>query len=255
MPYVTSEGFRLHYQTEGRGPALVLHHGFTLCLEDWYEHGYVSALRETYHLILLDALGHGESDKPHEPSAYPLNRQVAHVTAVLDDLDIDRAHFWGFSLGGGIGFGIAKFAPQRVNALVIGGQHPYFSDRSGIRQFLQRGLTQGPDAFIAESTKILGPVPSAYENRLRHADLEAWMALMAHERDDMTDVLPTMTMPCCIYAGGAEASFAQAKLASEHIPNACVFSVPELTHMQVFYQSGKVLPHVTKFLEEVAKRI
>ena len=41
MPYADNGGVRIHYQVEGQGPALVLQHGFTESLVDWYESGYV----------------------------------------------------------------------------------------------------------------------------------------------------------------------------------------------------------------------
>jgi hypothetical protein len=95
MPYGDNGGVRIHYQVEGEGPALVLQHGFTESVVDWYEAGYVKALRPDYRLILIDARGHGASDKPHDPDAYVLNRRVSDVVAVLDALDITKALFWG----------------------------------------------------------------------------------------------------------------------------------------------------------------
>ena len=128
MPYADNGSVRIYYQVEGEGPALVLQHGFTESVVDWSEAGYVEALRPDYRLILIDARGHGASDKPHDPDAYVLNRRVADVVAVLDALDIAKALFWGYSMGGWIGFGIAKYAKERVRALVIGGQHPLSGD-------------------------------------------------------------------------------------------------------------------------------
>jgi pimeloyl-ACP methyl ester carboxylesterase len=124
MPYADNGGIRIHYQVEGQGPALVLQHGFTESLVDWYEAGYVDALKSDYRLILIDARGHGASDKPHDPDAYVLSQRVADVVAVLDELRIAAAHFWGYSMGGWIGFGTVKYARQRVRRVVIGGQHP-----------------------------------------------------------------------------------------------------------------------------------
>jgi pimeloyl-ACP methyl ester carboxylesterase len=82
-------------RSRGTGPALVLQHGFTSCLEDWYECGYVAALQPKYRLILVDARGHGDSDKPHDEASYTLDRRVADVTAVLDAATIEKARFWG----------------------------------------------------------------------------------------------------------------------------------------------------------------
>lgn len=82
MPHANHRGVRNHYQVEGEGPPLVLQHGFTHSLRRWYLHGYVEALREDHRLILVDARGHGSSDKPHDPSAYTLAAQGVLAQAV-----------------------------------------------------------------------------------------------------------------------------------------------------------------------------
>jgi hypothetical protein len=43
MPYADNQGVRIHYKVEGSGLPLVLQHGFTQSVEDWYECGYVEA--------------------------------------------------------------------------------------------------------------------------------------------------------------------------------------------------------------------
>ena len=93
MPYAHNGSICIHYQVAGEGPALVLLHGFSERVVDWYEAGYVDALRPDYRLILIDARGHGASDKPHDRAAYALDRRVADVTAVLDALEIAKALF------------------------------------------------------------------------------------------------------------------------------------------------------------------
>ena len=50
-----------------------------------------------------------------------MEHRVSDVVAVLDDLDIGSAHFFGYSMGGGIGFRFAKFAAERARSLIIGG--------------------------------------------------------------------------------------------------------------------------------------
>lgn len=124
MPYINNQGVRIHYQVEGEGPPLVLQHGFTDSLESWYEFGYVPALKHDYRLILLDARGHGGSEKPHEPAAYHAKLHVADILAVLDDLHIPTAHFYGYSTGGRIGFASAQYAPARSSAFILGGSQP-----------------------------------------------------------------------------------------------------------------------------------
>ena len=39
MPYANNHSVRIHYQVEGEGPPLVLQHGFTSSLQNWYAYG------------------------------------------------------------------------------------------------------------------------------------------------------------------------------------------------------------------------
>jgi pimeloyl-ACP methyl ester carboxylesterase len=67
MPYASNERIRIHYRTEGAGPPLVLQHWSLATMECWYDYGYVAALKNDYRLVLLDARGHGASDKCNWP--------------------------------------------------------------------------------------------------------------------------------------------------------------------------------------------
>jgi pimeloyl-ACP methyl ester carboxylesterase len=165
MPYVDNDGTKIHYALDGVGRPLVLQHGFTNCIEEWFDAGYVAALRSKYQMILVDARGHGASDKPHDVASYTLDRRVADVTAVLEILRIEKAHFWGYSMGGWIGFGMAKYAPQRLASLVIGGQHPFARDLSGIRRLLRHGMAEGPDLLSPPSRTW----PGQFRRRMRTA--------------------------------------------------------------------------------------
>src|ERR1700726_2295119 len=104
MPYTGNQGVRIHYRIEGAGLPLVLQHGFTRSLEDWKSCGYIARLKSDYQVILIDARGHGQSDKPRDPEAYRLEKRVGDVVvAVLNDLGIGKAHYWGYSMGGWLG--------------------------------------------------------------------------------------------------------------------------------------------------------
>jgi pimeloyl-ACP methyl ester carboxylesterase len=199
-------------------------------------------------MILVDARGHGSSGKPHDAASYTLARRVTDVTAVLNALGVEKSHFWGYSMGGYIGFGMAKYAPDRVNRLVIGGQHPFARDLASFRHLAKEWCLQGGEALVAGYKRIFGPISNDYAARLRTADLEAYLAA-AQDRATMADILETMAMACCVYAGDADPLFAQVRSASERIPNACFFRVPGLSHAQTFAECNTVLPWVVKFLD------
>lgn len=246
MAHVSSHGVRIHYQTEGEGAPLLLQHGFTDSRESWYELGYVSALKPHYRLIMLDARGHGGSDKPHEPEAYEPRLFVADIVAVLDHLQITKAHFWGYSMGGRIAFASAKYAPERFSSFIIGGAHPYQEDRAALAptlQELQKGAGALPDYWGV-------PLSPALHARLLVNDMKALVAYWQKrmESPGFEEILPTLPMPCLLYVGEADARFASAKGCVTHIPNATFFSLPGLKHAEGYFRSDLVLPHAMRFL-------
>ena len=82
MPFVENDGVRIHYKVEGPGEPLVIQHGFTSSIEAVRLLGYSDSLKDSYQVILIDARGHGVSDKPQTPGSYGLQTAVSDVLAV-----------------------------------------------------------------------------------------------------------------------------------------------------------------------------
>jgi pimeloyl-ACP methyl ester carboxylesterase len=252
MPYATNQGVRIQYWTEGAGPPLVIHHGFTDSAETWYELGYVDALKRDYRLILLDARGHGASDKPYQPEAYGMALMAGDVTAVLDAVDLPTAHFLGYSMGGQIGFALAKYAPERVHSLLLGGANPYKRDPTALLARIDR-FQRGPGT-IAEMWDA--PVSPSIGARLLANDTEAFIAL-TQERiasPGLDDILPAMRMPCLLYIGEADADYPVVEACSARIPDATLVSFPGLTHVGTLFRPDLVVPEVKRFLQAVRTR-
>ncbi|MCJ7551244.1 MAG: alpha/beta hydrolase [Anaerolineae bacterium] len=256
MPYANNEGVRIRYEVEGEGPPLVLHHGFGCFLETWYD-GYVEGLKGDYQLVLMDARGHGESDKPHDRESYRLALRVADVVAVLDDLGIRRAHFHGYSMGGYIGWGIAKYAPGRFLSLIIGGagasEETWDETESGPGP-LQELMRQGPDIWVAALEGMFGHWwRPEWKARFLAADLEALDAMASRKEGISHDeVLAKLTLPCLVFVGeNDEPTFAQKT--SEAVPNATFVCFPGLDHIDAANRTDLVLPLMRKFLAEVGE--
>lgn len=258
MPYANNQGVHIHYKVEGKGPPLVLQHGLSADLEMWSLNGFVEALKNDYQLILIDARGHGASDKPHNPEAYRMALRVADVVAVLDELKVSKAHYLGYSMGGEIGWGIAKYAPGRFYSLIIGGSLPYEQDPNepspwaeGNIQLLKKGI----DALVAAAREMWGARWTPEWEAITSAnDTEAMIALLSmRERVGFVDVLPTLTVPCLLYVGEADdlCPYSEARKCSEIIPNAIFISFPGLDHIETVFRTDLVLPHITRFLAEV----
>lgn len=103
MPYAANDGLRIHYEVAGSGEPLVLYHGLTGSGERWRDTGYVASLSDTYHLILIDARGHGGSDNPHDWAAYGRRRQATGSAVSTAPASASPSTSSGHPLRGGSG--------------------------------------------------------------------------------------------------------------------------------------------------------
>jgi pimeloyl-ACP methyl ester carboxylesterase len=250
MPYAENQNIRIHYQIEGQGPPLILLHGFCGSIQDFYELGYVAALKDSYQLILVDSRGHGVSDKPHDSQVYRMELRVGDIAAVLDAIGIKKAHYMGYSMGGWIGFGIMKYAPDRFYSLIIGGAQPYERARVEPHPWLEI-FEQGIDAAAEFYVNMAGPrLSSERKERMLRNDPDAAMAILTNvERVGVVDILPDVTLPCMLFAGEDSPEFVNAKKCAQILPNAVFIPLPGLDHVGTFWESEYVLPHIRGFLD------
>ena len=82
-----------------------------------------TTLADRYRLIAPSLRGHGRSDMPSEPTVedFTVARLAQDVLAVLDHLEVERAHLVGNSLGGLVGFELATTVPERLATLTTFG--------------------------------------------------------------------------------------------------------------------------------------
>lgn len=124
MPFVTNRGQRIHYTVDGSGPLVVLQHGLLMDAGSWRDSGFVGALADRFRVACIDSLGHGLSDKPSDPDLYDERQRAGDIIAVIDALGHAHAHLLGYSMGGWMAIAVAKYHPQRLSTLVIGGWDP-----------------------------------------------------------------------------------------------------------------------------------
>jgi pimeloyl-ACP methyl ester carboxylesterase len=130
------EGYRLSYETHGDGGRVfVFLHG--LMLDATLNRGIARALAEQGHrVVLLDLLGHGESDKPTHAYGHRMELWGEQTVALLDHLELDEAVIGGVSLGANVSLQVGYAAPERVRAMVL--EMPV----------LERGTIVGAAAFL-----------------------------------------------------------------------------------------------------------
>ena len=144
--FVVVDGARLRFRDEGRGPAVLLVHGWTLDLEMWDPQ--VSALRGAFRLIRLDRRGHGLS-----PGIAAPERDSEDLAALCQHLGLTRVALHGMSQGVRAVLGFPARAPEQVQALILDGPPPLDSAADPevpLDQYAALVRTGGIEAFRHE---------------------------------------------------------------------------------------------------------
>ena len=114
---IAGDGVMLSVVEEGAGPAVVLLHGFPDSSHVWRRQ--VPALVGAgLRVMAPDLRGFGESDKPERVEDYELPHSVRDVIALLDALEVERAHLVGHDWGAVVAWLVAALIPERVERLV-----------------------------------------------------------------------------------------------------------------------------------------
>jgi pimeloyl-ACP methyl ester carboxylesterase len=113
----TADGISLAVQVEGEGTPVVLLHGFPDSSYLWRKQ--LPALVDAgFRVIAPDLRGFGESDKPQEVDAYRITTLAADVVAILNALEVGRAHVVGHDWGAALAWVLAGLHGGRVDRLV-----------------------------------------------------------------------------------------------------------------------------------------
>ncbi len=261
MPFANNNGVKIHYEVEGQGPPIILQHGVAGIGETWRSFGYVKDLSKDYKLILVDARGHGLSDKPHDKEAYRAEIMAADYTKILDDLKIPTAYYFGYSMGGRIGFGcIARYNLSHFNAIIIGGASPFAATETDKQANLKRIAdikARGMQALVDFFEGREGPMPPVRKAQMLNNDVTAITTMMQtsqFEWPPATDVLPKINVPVLLFAGSLDPVHPNTQKAAEQIHGAKFVSVAGFGHVQCYAHSDLVIPHVREFLAGVNQR-
>ena len=247
---------------EGRGPAVVLLHGFPLSKEIW--DAQAAALAPAARVVRPDLRCLGRSSVTAGPVL--METLAADVAGILDALGIERAVIVGHSLGSYVAFAFLRLFAERVAGLGIVCGRPDADDDAGRSRRLAL-------ADAAESDGI-GPViefylprllaPDAYRDRPDVVDAVAaicrrtdprgaaallrGMALRVAAHDILTDV----AVPVAIVAGGADQlipSDVQATMARA-LPRAAITVAASAGHLPQLESPAQVSSALQRLLAE-----
>lgn len=202
----------IDYRLDGSpaAPALVLSNSLGTWLDMW--HPQISALCEHFFVIRYNQRGHG--DTPLGPSPLTLEELGKDVIELLDHLNIARAHFCGISMGGLTGLWLNRYAPQRMNKLVIANSAACIGNALSWQQRSQKAQCDGlqdiainsparwfNEEFIQKNPRLL----QVMTGRLATSQPEGYAACcLALSTADLRSEVSNMVRPMLIIAGAQD---------------------------------------------------
>ncbi len=162
--YADSGGVKIHYASLGKGPLIVMIHGFP---DFWYTwRNQMAELSGQFQTVAIDQRGYNLSDKPKGVDNYDMRLLVADVAAVIRHLGRDKAIIVGHDWGGAVAWQFAMNLPQMTEKLIILNlPHP-----SGLRRELAANPQQRANSQYARNFQQEGA-----HLKLTAEGLSAWV--------------------------------------------------------------------------------
>lgn len=209
MPFVHLPDTQLHYELSGKAsaPVLVLAHSLGVGLDMWQP--LLPPLCAHFRVLRFDARGHGSSAIPNGPLT--IETLALDVLALLDALQIPKAHFCGLSMGGAVGQWLGIHAPERILKLVLANTSPKFGEaenwnaridlvrREGLASVIEGTLERW---FTADFRAGNPPVVARTQQSIEATDPRGYIACCAAVRDaDFRTTVKKITVPTLVIAG------------------------------------------------------
>jgi pimeloyl-ACP methyl ester carboxylesterase len=251
MTHVTTDdGVRLHVEETGAGTPILFVHEFAGDHRSWEPQ--VRAFSRRNRCITYAARGYPPSDVPRQPDAYSQDRAVDDALAVLDALEVDRAHIVGLSMGGFCTLHLGLRHRERARSLTVAacgyGAQPERREtfRAECAAIAEAFRTEGA-AAVAERYAV-GPARVQFQNKDRRGWAEFAAQLAEHDAEgaaltmlgvqrerpslyDLTDDLERLTVPTLIVTGDEdEGCLEPALMLKRTIPAAGLAVLPRTGH-------------------------
>jgi pimeloyl-ACP methyl ester carboxylesterase len=116
--YADSDGVKIHYAALGKGPLVVMIHGFPDFWYTWRQQMQALAAHD-YRVVAVDQRGYNLSDKPKGVESYAMAKLVGDIAAVIKAEQQPSAIVVGHDWGGAVAWNVAMGRPELVNLLII----------------------------------------------------------------------------------------------------------------------------------------
>src|SRR3954449_5228516 len=262
MPTFKHDGQRLAYSEHGEGPKItVLLHGLLLSRR-MHESLARELAAQGNHVVTLDLLGHGASDRPRDMWRYSMPFFAEQVVALLDPLEVAQAVVMGTSLGANTTLEVASLAPERLRGMVL--EMPVLDNAllavavaftpllvaltfgEPVMKFVQRLARAVPEGAVPELANVgldtlrQDPGPSAAvlqglffgrtaPHRAERRTFEAPALVIGHHRDPVHP-------------------FSDAGMLAEELPNGRLLEADSIVELR--FSPDRLTDEIARFIEE-----
>lgn len=230
---VESAGVKIVYRCFGDAshPPLLLLHGNG---EDYTCFSrQLLPFSEEYYLIAPDARGHGESG---DGDPFTLDQMALDTLAVLDALQIKRAHILGFSDGANVATLLALARPEIPASLILVGGNLF-----------PEGIEKKELAHMRREEKMLRLLSAFTPEKKKKLRL---LGLMTRQPQIDPKSLQTLHMPSLVIAGEADLILeSHTKLIAKSLPNSHMRIVPSCGHFPLKDQPQWANSYILAFLK------
>src|SRR6201990_3574100 len=151
MTMIDADGCLINVSVEGRQTRTTLMPSNSLGTTMGMWEPQMKALTQVFRVIRYDRRGHGKSGVPAGP--YSIERLGRDVIAILDDLNIQKTHWCGLSIGGMVGQWLGAKSTERFNRIVLANTSSYFPDptnwQNRIKLIKEDGIAAIADAVMS----------------------------------------------------------------------------------------------------------
>jgi 3-oxoadipate enol-lactonase len=230
MPFVETEDLRVHYALTGtvRAPVLILSNSLGTTYSMWDLQ--LPALERKFRVLRYNTRGQGQTAVTPSPyTIEQLGRDVAHL---MDELELEQAHFCGLSMSGMIGMWLALNAPARLQKLVlcntaaqIGTAQGWNARIESVRQGGMKAVAQGViDRWLTPEFRARSPQVAAMALRmLESSPPKGYIGCCAAVRDcDYRNGIAAIRVPTFVIAGSKDPATPpeDSRFLADHIPGA-----------------------------------
>jgi len=253
MPFADNEGLKIHYETIGNGPPLIMVPGLAASNIVWKLNGYQDELKDSFTLIPTEPRGFGKSSKPYHPESYDYKHIAADIVSVLDDLGLEKAHYLGYSMGAEMGYGLIKYAQNRFHSFILGGGNPSNKALNTSRSTWKTGFQNGVEYFVTGAEPVFGDYWSSdLAAMFRANDAKALVAYNSVELDEkFSEIFPSISVPCLIYGGDKDDWMDGVEEMVVSIPeHRYVVVEGGLDHFGGYFSAKALKPYLLQFMKD-----